>query len=120
MHDCIHLPEIGSIFHKLQSHKYNRAILTSEYGQEMPQSQTTDQPIRHCCEDAQNADSHTTVKAQFQKRPTHERSQNAGKVTHIKGRLPDQALILFNCVPFQNGNFSLRKEFATRGSEFFP
>ena len=31
---------------------------------------------------------------------------NAEKVTHIKGRLLDQAMILFNCVPFQNGNFS--------------
>ena len=33
-------------------------------------------------------------------------TQNAEKVTHIKGRLLDQAVILFNCVPFQNGNFS--------------
>ena len=29
-------------------------------------------------------------------------------------------MILFNCVPFHNENFSLRKEFAPRGSEFFP
>ena len=28
-------------------------------------------------------------------------------------------MILFNCVPFQNGNFSERKKFAPRGSEFF-
>ena len=28
------------------------------------------------------------------------RSQNAKKVTHIKGRLLDQAVILHNCVPF--------------------
>ena len=35
-----------------------------------------------------------------------ERSQNAEKVTHIKGRLPDQVEILFDCDPFQNGNFS--------------
>ena len=34
------------------------------------------------------------------------RSQNAGKITLIKGRLLDQAVILFNFVPFQNGNFS--------------
>ena len=33
-------------------------------------------------------------------------SQNADKVTHIKGRLLDQTVILFNCVPFQDGNFS--------------
>ena len=39
------------------------------------------------------------------------RSQNAEKVTHIKGRIMDQALILFSCVPFHNGNFSERKEF---------
>ena len=46
--------------------------------------------------------------------------QNAEKVTQIKGRLLDQAMILFNYVPFQNENFSQRKEFAPRGSEFFP
>ena len=34
------------------------------------------------------------------------RSQNAEKITLIKGRLLDQAVILFNFVPFQNGNFS--------------
>ena len=28
------------------------------------------------------------------------RSQNVEKVMHIKGRLLDQAVILFNCVPF--------------------
>ena len=33
-------------------------------------------------------------------------SQNAENVTHIKGRLLGQAVILFNCVPFLNGNFS--------------
>ena len=34
------------------------------------------------------------------------RSKNTEKVTHIKGRLLDQAVILFNCVLFLNGNFS--------------
>ena len=48
------------------------------------------------------------------------RSQNAEKVTHIKGRLLYQAMILYSYIPFQNGNFSERKEFAPRGSEFFP
>ena len=33
-------------------------------------------------------------------------SQKAGKKMHIKGILLDQAMILFNCIPFQNGNFS--------------
>ena len=33
-------------------------------------------------------------------------SQNAEKFKHIKGRLLDQAVILFNCVPFQNGTCS--------------
>ena len=47
-------------------------------------------------------------------------SQNAEKATHIKGRLLDQAVVLFNCAPFLNGNFSLRKKFAPRGSKFFP
>ena len=27
------------------------------------------------------------------------------KITHINGRLLDQAVVLFNCVPFRNGNF---------------
>ena len=31
---------------------------------------------------------------------------NGVKITHIKGRLLDQTVVLFNCVPFQNGNFS--------------
>ena len=41
-------------------------------------------------------------------------------IMKIKGRLLDQALILFNWAPIQNGNFSYRKEFAPSGSEFFP
>ena len=48
------------------------------------------------------------------------RSQNAEQVTHIKGRLLYPSMILYNYVPFQNGNFSQRKEFAPKGSEFFP
>ena len=31
------------------------------------------------------------------------RGQNAEKVMHIKVRLLDQAMILYNCVPFQMG-----------------
>ena len=34
------------------------------------------------------------------------RSQNAENVSHIKERLLDQAVLLFNCVPFHSGNFS--------------
>ena len=36
--------------------------------------------------------------------PLQWRSQNAIKVTHIKGRLLDQAVDLFNCAPLHNGN----------------
>ena len=50
----------------------------------------------------------------------HWRSQNAEKVMHIKGRLLDLAVILFHCVLFKMGTYILRKEFALRGSEFFP
>ena len=32
------------------------------------------------------------------------RRQTAEKVTHIKGRLMNQAMVLYNYVPFQNGN----------------
>ena len=34
------------------------------------------------------------------------RSQNAEKVKHIKGGLLYQAIILYNYIPFLNGNFS--------------
>ena len=44
--------------------------------------------------------------------------QNAEIFTHIKGRLLERAVILINCVPFQNSNFSESKEFAPSGSEF--
>ena len=44
--------------------------------------------------------------------------QNAEKVTHIKGRLLYQAMILYNYVPFQNGNFSKRKEYSPRGKSY--
>ena len=33
-------------------------------------------------------------------------SQNAEKVTRIKGRQLEQAVIIIKCVPFQIGNFS--------------
>ena len=33
---------------------------------------------------------------------------NSENVTHIEGRLLDQLVVLFNCVAFQNGNFSLK------------
>ena len=46
--------------------------------------------------------------------------QNAENVRHIKGIPLDQAVVLFNCIPFQIGNFSSRKEFAPKGSESFP
>ena len=47
------------------------------------------------------------------------RSKSAEKITHIQGRLLEQAVILFNGVPFQSCNFSFREEFA-HGSEFLP
>ena len=48
------------------------------------------------------------------------RSQNAEKVTQIKGRLLEQAVILFNCVPFHMVISLKGKKIASRGSEFFP
>ena len=39
-------------------------------------------------------------------RPAQWHSQNAEIAAQIKGRLLDHAVILFNYVPFQNGNFS--------------
>ena len=34
-------------------------------------------------------------------------SQNTERATHNKGRLQKRAMILVNCVPFQNGGFML-------------
>ena len=47
------------------------------------------------------------------------RSQNAGKVKHIKGRVMNQVMILYNNVPLK-WELLLKEEFAPRGSEFFP
>ena len=46
-------------------------------------------------------------------------SQKADKVTHIKGRLMDQAVI-FTIRPFLKWELLLKEEFAPRGSKFFP
>ena len=51
--------------------------------------------------------------------PDQRRSQNAVKGSHIKGRLLYLAAIHYNCAPFQNGNFSERKELAPRGSSLW-
>ena len=40
-------------------------------------------------------------------------NQNAEKITHIKGRPLDQEMILFNCVHFQNGNYSMENHLIT-------
>ena len=48
-------------------------------------------------------------------------SQNTEKVTRIKGRLLEQAMIHFSCVPFSKMGTSLkRKNLLPKGSEFFP
>ena len=39
---------------------------------------------------------------------------------HIEGRLIKRAVILINRIPFHEGYFSLREEFAPAGSKFFP
>ena len=52
------------------------------------------------------------------------RTLNAEKVTHIKGRLLDQAMIRFSCAPFQmwisHKGKNLLPKGANFGSEFFP
>ena len=51
------------------------------------------------------------------------RSQNAEKVAHIKGRLLDQAVILFHCVLFSKLKENLLPEGANSCSQreqFFP
>ena len=48
-----------------------------------------------------------------------QRSQNAEKVTHIKERLLDQAMILFNRVPFQMGTSLKGKNLLPEGANSF-
>ena len=46
-------------------------------------------------------------------------SQNAQTVTNIKGRLLDQATILFHCVPFQMGTSLKGKNLLPLGANSF-
>ena len=48
--------------------------------------------------------------------PLQWHSQNAEKVMHIKGRLLDQAMILFNCVHFQMGTSLKGKNLLPEGA----
>ena len=41
---------------------------------------------------------------------------NVEKLTHIKGRLLDQAVILFNCIPFQMGTSLKEKNLLQEGA----
>ena len=47
------------------------------------------------------------------------RSLNTEKSTHIKGRLQDQAMVLFNCVPFQMGTSLKGKNLLPEGANSF-
>ena len=47
------------------------------------------------------------------------RSQKADRATHIEGRLLDQAMILFNCIPFQKGTSLKGKNLLTEGAKSF-
>ena len=51
--------------------------------------------------------------------PKQWRIQNAEIVTHIKGRLLYQAMILYSYVPFQNENFSQGKNLLSEGTNSF-
>ena len=48
------------------------------------------------------------------------RSQNVKKVKHTKGRLLEQAVILFHCVPFHMGSSLKGKKLLPEEEEFFP
>ena len=47
------------------------------------------------------------------------RSQDAEKVMHIKGILLDESMILFNSVPFHNGNSLKGKSLLREGADSF-
>ena len=46
-------------------------------------------------------------------------SNNANKVTHIKGRLLERAVILFNCAPFQMETSLKGKNLLPAGANYF-
>ena len=48
-----------------------------------------------------------------------QRSQDTEKVMHIKGRLLDQAMILFNCLPFQMKTSLKGKNLLPEGANSF-
>ena len=61
-----------------------------------------------------NADmSHSQITA------VQRRSQNAEKVTHIKGGLLDQAMFIFSCAPFQMGTSFKGKNLLPEGANSF-
>ena len=47
------------------------------------------------------------------------RSQNAEKITQVKGGLLEQAVVVFTCVPFQNGNSLKGKNLPPKGADSF-
>ena len=47
------------------------------------------------------------------------RSQNVEKFTHVKGKLLDQAVVLFNCAPFQIGTSLKGKNLLLEGANSF-
>ena len=49
-----------------------------------------------------------------QSKATQWRSQNAEKCRHIKGRLLDQSVILFNCVPFSKRDLLLKERICSK------
>ena len=51
--------------------------------------------------------------------PSQRRSQNAEKFMHIKGRLLDQAMILFNCIPLHMGSSLKGKNLLPEGANYF-
>ena len=46
-------------------------------------------------------------------------SQNAENVTRIKGRLLEQAVIIFNCIPFERRTSLKGKNLLTEGANSF-
>ena len=90
---------------------YRRPIKTWDYEQAISYSQITVQPTVPRHRDTCNWHTYNSRKW---------RSQNAEKATHIKGKLLDQAVILFLCVTFQNGNFFFKSSSIWYGKPILP
>ena len=77
------------------------------------------QPIEYIYKAFQNVPIDILKDHYLNRFPYQWRSQNAEKVTHVKGGLLDQAMSVFNCVPFKMGTSLKRKNLLPERANYF-